>query len=239
MILLRSSLYFVAFTLGIVVFGTVIGLIGRLLPYPVCHGLVQVWGHYNRIMLAWICGLRDQIEGLEKLPPGPFVILCKHQSAWETVTMHTLFPPFVLVLKKSLMYIPFFGWALWATRQIPIDRANGVEAIRLLQEIGAQRLGDGISVLIFPEGTRIAAGETGKYNAGGVALAMRARVPIVPVAHNAGYFWPRNGFLKKPGLIRVKIGDPIPTADLDRNARRMLQEQVQERIETMARELAP
>ncbi|MBF0184893.1 MAG: 1-acyl-sn-glycerol-3-phosphate acyltransferase [Magnetococcales bacterium] len=196
------------------------------------------WAQYNRRILALCCGLRDRIIGQERLPPPPFVILCKHQSAWETVTLHARFPIFVLVLKKSLLYIPFFGWALKATGQIVIHRQREIEALRILQEESKRQCGEGTSILIFPEGTRVAAGEVGHYHSGGIIMAMAAGVPIVPVAHNAGEFWPRRSFLKKAGEIQLRIGEPIPTQGLDKAARKQLLQQVQSSIEGMMAEIS-
>ncbi|WP_193771029.1 lysophospholipid acyltransferase family protein, partial [Candidatus Magnetaquicoccus inordinatus] len=197
------------------------------------------WAEYNRRILALCCGLRDRIIGQERLPPPPFVILCKHQSAWETVTLHAQFPTFVLVLKKSLLSIPFFGWALKATGQVVINRQREIEALRILQEESRRLCSEGTSILIFPEGTRVAAGEVGHYHSGGVIMAMAAGVPIVPVAHNAGEFWPRRSFLKHPGEIQIRIGEPIPTQGLDKAARKQLLQQVQSVIEGMMAEISP
>ncbi|MBF0399865.1 MAG: 1-acyl-sn-glycerol-3-phosphate acyltransferase [Magnetococcales bacterium] len=236
--LLRSGLFFVLFVAGIVVYAT---LIVAAWPFTTLAQRRQIacsWAQYNRRLLAVVCGLRDRIIGLERLPPPPFVLLCKHQSAWETVTLHALFPTFVLVLKKSLLYIPFFGWALKATGQIAINRSREIEALRILQTEGKRACAQGTSILIFPEGTRVAPGAVGHYNAGGVALAMAAGVPIVPVAHNAGLFWGRRSFVKKPGTIQLRIGHPIETQGLEKQARKNLLIQVQTAIEEMMAEIA-
>ena len=148
-----------------------------------------------------------------------------------------MFPLFVLVLKHSLLFIPFFGWALKATGQIAINRSREIEALRTLQTQGKSQCEQGISILVFPEGTRVPPGEVGHYNAGGVVLAMAAGVPIVPVAHNAGEFWGRRAFLKKPGEIQLRIGQPIATQGLAKSARKALLNQVQDTIETMMVEI--
>ncbi|MBF0127656.1 MAG: 1-acyl-sn-glycerol-3-phosphate acyltransferase [Magnetococcales bacterium] len=236
---LGSALFFALFVAGILGFGLWITLVWPVTTLGFRHELARFWFHYNRRILALTCHLTDRVEGLERLPPGPVVILSKHQSAWETVVLQTLLPPSVLVLKESLMWIPVFGWALKATGQIPIDRSKGVEALHRMQERGLHHLGRGMSILIFPEGTRSAPGRPGKYNPGGVALALAAGVPIVPVAHNAGSFWPRRVFLKRPGEIQVRIGDPIPTAGLGRSDRKRIQALVEETIEGMMREIEP
>ncbi len=149
--------------------------------------------------------------GLENLPNTPSVILSKHQSAWETIAFQTIFPPQAWVLKRELLWIPFFGWGLAATRPIAIDRSQGVRALDSVVKQGIQRIEEGRWVVVFPEGTRTAPGEKGRYNPGGAMLASKAQVPVVPVAHNAGEFWPRRGFIKKPGTITVSIGPPIET----------------------------
>ncbi|MBF0460918.1 MAG: 1-acyl-sn-glycerol-3-phosphate acyltransferase [Magnetococcales bacterium] len=230
---LRSGLFFVLFVVGIIAYATLIVALWPVTTQAQRRRMACAWAQYNRRLLAVVCRLHDHITGLENLPPPPFVLLCKHQSAWETVTLHAIFPPFVLVLKKSLLFIPFFGWALKATGQIAIHRHREIEALRILQAEGKQHCAQGTSILIFPEGTRVPPGTVGHYNAGGVMLAMAAGVPIVPVAHNAGLFWGRRSFLKKPGVIQLHIGQPIETRGLAKNARKAILSQAQEAIETM------
>jgi 1-acyl-sn-glycerol-3-phosphate acyltransferase len=151
------------------------------------------------------------VEGLENLPNTPSVILSKHQSAWETIVFQQIFPPLSFVLKKNLLYIPFFGWGLALFSPIAIDREAAREALKQIEAQGRERLRTGFWVLIFPEGTRVAPGEAGKFQVGGAWLAVKAGAPVVPVAHNAGRYWPKNGFLKYPGEIVVRIGKPIPS----------------------------
>jgi 1-acyl-sn-glycerol-3-phosphate acyltransferase len=155
------------------------------------------------------------VEGREHLPAKPAVILAKHQSAWETLAFQEIFPPQVLVLKKELLWIPFFGWGLALMSPIAIDRANGRAALRDIARRGRERLAQGFWVVIFPEGTRVRVGEKRAYRQGGAWLAAQCGVPVVPVAHNAGRLWPRNAFLKRPGNITVRIGPPIPTSGRD------------------------
>lgn len=228
-----SSLFFVFLVAGVLVFTLWIILVW---PFSTLHHRREIarrWAAYNRRILFWTCGLSDRIEGLSHLPPPPYLLFVKHQSAWETLTMHALFPVFVLVLKKSLLNIPVFGWSLRATEQIAIDRSLGVQSMRVLQERGLEELRRGASVLVFPEGTRMAPGEIGKYNGGGIALAIEAGVPIVPVAHNAGVFWKRRAFRKKAGVIQVKIGPPILTHGLAKKDRKRLLDEAKNSIETM------
>lgn len=234
---LRSALFFTFFVAGITFFGLAITLAWPITNVAQRRRLASRWSAFTRRILAITCDLHENIEGMENLPPPPYVILAKHQSAWETAAFVSLFHPCVQVLKQSLTWIPVFGWALKATHQIAIDRSRGVAALHRLHEQGTKQLSEHVAVLIFPEGTRSAPGTTGKYHPGGVSLALAAGAPIVPVAHNAGLFWPRRSFLKKPGTIRVRIGPPIPTEGLSRADRKGLVQKVEETIESMTRHL--
>lgn len=233
MIWVRSTAFTILFTLGTIGFS-----VAMLVAWPLTSlrgrwRISQAWARYGRWLLAVVCRLHDQVEGLELLPPPPFVILSKHQSAWETVVFMAIFPPVIWVLKRSLIYIPFFGWALRASDQIFINREHGLEAIRTIDRESKRRFSQGFSLVVFPEGTRVAPGRVGDYKAGGVLPALAAGVPIVPVAHNAGAFWGRKAFLKKPGVIQVRIGPPIPTIGLTSKAHKQLLAQVRETIEEM------
>jgi 1-acyl-sn-glycerol-3-phosphate acyltransferase len=143
------------------------------------------------------------------------VILAKHQSAWETMAFQLLFPPQVLVLKRELLWIPFFGWGLALMSPIAIDRSRGAAALRSIARRGRERLEQGFWVVVFPEGTRVRPGERREYHLGGAWLAVASGAPIVPVAHNAGLLWPRNAFVKRPGVVTVRIGPPIDTRNRD------------------------
>jgi 1-acyl-sn-glycerol-3-phosphate acyltransferase len=183
----------------------------RLARYRVISG----WSRLVVRLARAICGIRWRVEGREHLPAKPAVILSKHQSAWETLAFQEIFPPQVLVLKKELLWIPFFGWGLALMSPIAIDRANGRAALRDIARRGRERLAQGFWVVIFPEGTRVRVGERRAYQQGGAWLAVQCGVPVVPVAHNAGRLWPRNAFLKQAGCVTVRIGPPIPTAGRD------------------------
>ncbi|MBF0628414.1 MAG: 1-acyl-sn-glycerol-3-phosphate acyltransferase [Magnetococcales bacterium] len=233
----RSLLFFGLFVAGTLFFGLLISVAWPLVSLERRRLWAAAWSRFSLWNLGWSCNLRERVEGWENLPPPPYVILSKHQSAWETVAFVSIFYPCVQVLKQSLTRIPFFGWALLATGQIAIDRSRGVAALHRLHEQGAQQLAQGAAVLIFPEGTRSAPGVTGKYHPGGVSLALASGATIVPVAHNAGSFWPRRSFLKKSGEIRVRIGPPIPTAGLSRADRKELVSRVEATIEAMTAEL--
>lgn len=237
MIWLRSTLFFILFVLTIVLYATLIVLAWPVTGVRQRRLLAQAWARANRRLLARVCGIHDRVIGLENLPPPPFVLLSKHQSAWETVCFHDIFPIFVMVLKRNLMAIPFFGWALKATGQIPINRDNPVDGLRTLMERGGEALRQGVCVTLFPEGTRVSPGEVGHYNAGGVSLALETGVPIVVVAHNAGACWGKRAFLKRPGVIEVRIAPPLVTVGLPRSARKQLIARVRDTIEGMMAEI--
>lgn len=156
-----------------------------------------------------LCGLEYVIEGTENIPDSPSVLMIKHSSVFEVYAQVVAFPQTSWVLKRELFWIPFFGWGLLALKPIAINRKAGRTAVMQVIEQGKERLADGLWVTVFPEGTRMPPGQTRKYGVSGAALAQEAGVSIVPVAHNAGDFWPRRGFLKRPGLIRFCIGPPI------------------------------
>lgn len=169
---------------------------------------IVMWG------VKWITGIRYQVRGRENLPAEPSVILCKHQSAWETMALQHIFPPVAFVLKRELLRVPFFGWGLARMPIVSIDRNAGMSALEQLEKQGRALLAEGFWVVVFPEGTRVAPGRTARYKGGGALLASRAGVKVVPVAHNAGEFWPRNAFVKRPGLITVSIGPSIDARGL-------------------------
>lgn len=184
-----------------------------------------------------ICGIRWQIKGMENFPDGPAILLSKHQSAWETLFFTAYAPRQVcFVYKRELHKVPFFGWGLALLRMIPINRAKGRDAFEQVVRIGQQRINEGRWPILFPEGTRIAPGKTGRYKMGGALLATRTGTAVIPVAHNAGECWPRNAFIKKPGLITVSVGPAIESQGLEAEA---LNRKVQEWIEGEMRQLNP
>ena len=176
--------------------------------------IVSGWAFFTMWWLKLTCGVRFQVQGAENIPKTPSIILAKHQSAWETIALQTIFPPQIWVMKRELLLIPFLGWAFIALAAIPINRTAGRAALKQLVDHGKDRLARGLWVVIFPEGTRIAPGKKGKYHIGGAWLAAHTGTQVVPVAHNAGLFWPKNTFIKHPGTIQVVIGKPIQTAGI-------------------------
>jgi len=172
------------------------------------------WAHIMLYLIRVICGVRYRVLGIENIPKIPSIVLSKHQSAWETLAFQQIFPPQVWVLKKGLLCIPFFGWGLAMTSPIAINRSSARAALKQIVQQGKDRLNQGFWIVIFPEGTRIVPGKKGKYAIGGAWLATHTGVPVVPVAHNAGEFWGKNSFIKRPGTITVSIGTPIDPAGM-------------------------
>ncbi|MDK2125957.1 lysophospholipid acyltransferase family protein [Parachitinimonas caeni] len=204
----RSVLY--QFGVAVITIAHAIALlVAILLPYRLRFRLVM---SYAQACLKWLelsCGLQGRVLGRENIPTEPCVILCKHQSAWETLMLTLIFPLQTWVAKRELVWLPFFGWALWSLKPILIDRSNRTKASRQLLQQGAERVRDGLSIVVFPEGTRVAAGRRGRYKAGGARLATALNLPIVPVAVNSGEFWPRNSFRKYSGQATMVIGPAI------------------------------
>jgi 1-acyl-sn-glycerol-3-phosphate acyltransferase len=181
------------------------------LPHRTTYRATLAWVTSVLFMLKWLCRLTYVVEGAEHLPAQNTVLLIKHSSAWETLAQLKIFPPQTWVIKRELMWVPFLGWVLKLLKPIAIDRRGGSSAVQQVLEQGARHLDDGLWVAIFPEGTRVPAGETRRYGLSGALLASAAGRPIVPVAHNAGDYWPRRGWLKRSGTVRVVIGPPIAT----------------------------
>jgi len=208
MIVLRSLL----FNLGMVLSAAVIApLTVLMLPLPFIprYRVAGQFARFNLWSLQHLCALGYRVEGEEHIPSQPAIILCKHQSAWETLALQRIFPPIAWVLKRELLWIPIFGWGLASIAPIAIDRGAGRKAMRQIIDKGTQRLANGRWVVLFPEGTRIAPGKKGRYRMGGGVLAEQSGYPVIPVAHNAGWFWRRHGFLRYPGRIDVVIGPLI------------------------------
>ncbi len=195
---------------------TILFTLVALFTFPFsAHARYRVITRYNHALIGLaraVLGIRYTVEGLEHLPKQPAIILAKHQSAWETVAFLCLFPPVSPVIKQELLRIPFFGWGFRLLNPIAIDRSAGREALKQIVTQGRAKLADGFWVLVFPEGTRVAPGEKGKYGIGGGWLAVETGAPVVPVAHNAGEVWPKNAFVKRPGTVTVRIGPPIDSA---------------------------
>ncbi len=187
--------------------------IAPFLPFRERYRLViQTWCRCATWLAKVVAGIHYEVRGLENIPQQPCVILAKHQSTWETFFLSALFEPLSQVVKRELLYVPFFGWAMAMLKPIAIDRSNPKAALKQLAKQGDERIKQGAWVLIFPEGTRIPPGQIGKFSRGGAALAVNAGLPVLPIAHNAGEFWPKQGWAKYPGTIQVVIG-PVMHAE--------------------------
>lgn len=213
MTFIRSLVFFLVQLVWTPIYASMVIFVFPLPPhtrYRIASGLAYstMW------LLRVICGVRMEVRGAENIPKQPCVVICKHQSAWETFALQTVFPDQVWVLKRELLWLPFFGWGLALTSPIAIDRSKGKRAMKQLLEQGRDRLARGFCVVIFPEGTRMPHGVRGKYKIGGAMLGEASGAPVVPVAHNAGKFWGRNAFLKHPGTIVMSIGQPIDPTGL-------------------------
>jgi 1-acyl-sn-glycerol-3-phosphate acyltransferase len=225
--LFRSLLFTTYMMASACVFGAVMAL-GFWLPYPAQFAIARTWARILLWVLERLCGLKYVVEGRERIPSGNHIVMSNHTSAWETVAQFLIFPPQVWVLKRELLWIPFVGWGLKLLRPIAINRGEGHRAVNQVVDQGKVRLAEGLWIIIFPEGTRVVAGESRRFGVSGAMLAIASGRSLVPLSHNAGTFWARRGFLKKPGTIRVVIGEPIAP---DGKNPRELNEEVKQAIE--------
>jgi 1-acyl-sn-glycerol-3-phosphate acyltransferase len=208
---LRSGIYWTLMVLT----GIFIGFLTVFtFPFPVDKRFrfARSWAVLNLWLLRHICKLSYSVEGRENIPDQGVVVLCKHQSTWETMALQIILPSVRWVLKRELLRVPFFGWGLAMMNPIAIDRSAGHRAVAQLVEQGKPMLDDGYWVVVFPEGTRTHPGKKRRYKLGGSILAVETEHPVVPIAHNAGEFWPRHSFLKWPGSITLRIGPVIETS---------------------------
>jgi len=231
---LRAFLFYIGIIMAMLIYAP-LSLLILPLSYPRRYRIVTQWTHFALWWLKITCGITFEVSGRQNIPAGPAIIMCKHQSAWETMAVQLIFnAPLVFILKRELLWIPLFGWGLATLRPIAIDRNNGMRAVRQIVQQGKERLQHGSWVMVFPEGTRVKPGERGKYLPGGGMLAEASGCPVVPVAHNAGCFWPKNSFAKRPGIIRVAIGPPI---DPDGFSAKAITQTTADWIEQATREL--
>lgn len=185
------------------------------LPRVPRHRIAAHWCRMVALGARWICGIRWRVEGLENIPSTPHVVMAKHSSTWETVALGMYLPPLAFVAKKELLRVPFFGWGFALASPITIDRKAGRDAMEQIAEQGRERFAQGFWIVVYPEGTRIRAGRRAKYKTGGARLAINLGVPILPVAHNAGWLWPKGVFGKRPGEITLVFGKPIASQGKD------------------------
>ena len=223
----RSLLFTTYMMLSACVIGGLMGMCFWL-PYRHRFAMARGWARGLLWVLERLCGLKFVVEGRERIPSGAHIVMSNHSSAWETIAQFVIFPPHVWVLKRELLWIPFVGWGLKVLRPIAINRGESHRAVNQVVEQGKARLADGLWIIIFPEGTRVMAGETKKFGLSGALLATATGKLVIPLSHNAGSFWPRRSFVKKSGTIRVVIGEPI--ASVGKNPRQ-LNEEIRQSIE--------
>ncbi len=231
--LIRSVIFTVILFVSVLPWSMIV-VAGRLVGYPTSYRLVVIWVRGMFWLLERICHLGIRVEGRENIPAQNGVALLKHSSACETLAQFFLFPRQCWVIKRELLWAPFLGWGIAAVRPIAINRGAGHQAVAQVLEKGKARLEEGVWVMVFPEGTRMPAGETRRYGISGALLAQSAGRLLVPVAHDAGYFWPRRGWRKKPGTITFRIGAPVDPAGRDL---RQVNEEIQAWIESQVAEL--
>jgi 1-acyl-sn-glycerol-3-phosphate acyltransferase len=233
---LRSALYLVLMVVSVAPY-SIATLVWAWVPQPRRYWLVTGWTRFAVFCARIVCGIRYRVLGRENLPDGPAIVLCKHQSAWETLWLTTAMPrPLTFVYKRELNFLPFFGWGIATLGMINIDRSRGISAFEQVVEQGTERLARGWWIVIFPEGTRTAPGAAPRYKSGGARLAVRTGTCVIPIAVNSGELWPRRAFLKTPGTITVSIGPPIDPAG---HTAEEVATKVQNWIENEMRRLAP
>ena len=232
---IRSLIYTTLMVLGTGVFGVIV-LISALLPLTLEQRYVvpRTWGLFLTWLAGAVCGLRYTIEGQENLPDRPFISLWKHSSTWDTMAQMFVVPPAAWLLKREVTWIPIVGWAVSTYKPIAINRSAGHRAVNQVVSQGRERLASGMGIIVYPEGTRVMPGQTRKYGISGALLATQTGTPVVPIAHNSGYFWRRRSIMKKAGTIRVVIGPPIDPTGMDP---RELNNQVQQWIEAKVAEI--
>ena len=236
MLFLRSLLFNLIYVGSAAPFALAVAIVG---PFHREWGveLAAIWARLVFWALKWTCRIDWRIEGTENIPAEPAIAYWKHQSAWETLGQLLVFPKQSWVLKRELMWIPLIGQALMTIKPIAIDRKSGHTAVNQVLTQGSKRiLEDGMWVMIFPEGTRMPPGTTRRYGISGALLAEKTGRPIVPVAHNAGDFWRRNAFLKYPGTVLVRVGNPLYPHGVKPED---LNKEVQAWIEAQMKEISP
>ena len=236
MVQLIGSVFFTGFWFAwTFLYSIPFALLCFVLPFPRRVALARAYATVVLWVLKWSCGLTYRIEGAP-LPPGAHIALWKHSSSWETMAMMVVFPRQVWVLKRELLWIPVVGLGVRQMHAIAIDRSAGHSAVAQVIEQGKARLEEGSWVMVYPEGTRMPVGETRRYGVSGALLASESGRLLVPVAHNAGYYWPRRGLRKRPGVVRVVIGAPVRATGREV---RGINEEIQAWVEATVRRLAP
>ena len=209
MLVIRSVVFNVLFYLNLLVH--FIAAIPTLaMPRWGIIAVARFWARTNLWLLRMVCGIRVEFRGVEKIPPGPLLVSSKHQSLWETFALLLILPDPAYIMKRELMWIPFFGWYTWKAGMIPVDRSRGSQALAEMNACARREAQRNRQIIIFPEGTRRPPGAEPKYKYGVVHLYAEMGVPCLPIALNSGLFWPRRSIRRYPGTIRVEVLDPIP-----------------------------
>jgi 1-acyl-sn-glycerol-3-phosphate acyltransferase len=208
-VLLRSALFNVAFYLNFLVQAVLFSPV-LLLPEKMFWPIGRFWVASSLWLHRRICGVDDEIRGVENLPGGGFIVASKHMSAWETLRLTELFPRPSFILKRQLLWIPLFGWYMWKAHMIPVDRGKGSAAIEAMTAHARRAIREGRQIIIFPEGTRRPPGAPPAYRHGVTRLYRDLGVPCLPVALNSGLFWPRRSFVHRRGTILVACLEAIP-----------------------------
>ena len=208
MLIIRSAVFYVGYLLSGFIASIIACLFGPFLNLNKRLRLFSLWPKFANWFLALVCNIKVEIEGVENLPETPCVIVSNHQGQWEAFSMQYLFHPLCTLLKRELLFIPLWGWAMSLLKPIAINRGKPREALLQALSEGEKRLKNGLYVLFFPEGTRVSPGKVQSYSRSSFELAMRAGVPVLPISHNSGDCWPAHKFIKYPGTIYLKIGKP-------------------------------
>ena len=211
--ILRSFIFYIGYISSGVVASLIACIVGPFIGLDKRLKLFAIWPRFANWFLNFTCDIEVEVIGRENLPNEPCVIVSNHQGQWETLSMQYFFHPLCTLLKKELLYIPFWGWAMKMLNPIAINRDKPKEAILQTLEEGSNRLKEGMYVLLFPEGTRVKAGRVGNYARSSFELAKRNKVKILPLCHNSGDCWPAHKFIKHPGKIKLIIGEPFFVED--------------------------
>jgi 1-acyl-sn-glycerol-3-phosphate acyltransferase len=207
-LVIRSTLFWPPFLLATLTFAIILCLL-MIFPFNIRIAVVRLWINLSLGLLHVICGLKYVVEGTENIPENGFIVMSKHSSTWEAIALQKFFDPMVWVVKRELTWIPIFGWGLIAVNAIALDRGTGRKAINQLIEQSKKRMDEGRILMLFPEGTRVMPKQQKPFKVGGAIVSQRTGYAVLPVAHNAGEYWPRHSWIKWPGTIRVVIGKPI------------------------------
>jgi len=212
---LRSCIFYLIYVIGTIIYVAAFFILVFFTPQRLRHHYYLTWCRFTLYTLKYVCGIKWEVTGQENIPSQPVVALSNHQSGWETFFLYALLSPVCPILKKELLDIPIWGWALRIQKSIAIDRSNPRLARKTILTEGVRRISEGMSIFIFPEGTRTSPGKQKKFSRGGATLAIAAHAPLLPIAHNSGHFWPAHKFIKYPGTVKVIIGRPVDTTEAD------------------------